>query len=60
MQELTTEDLEITRGGIDIGGLLNSAFSMAQQAGAPPQQLGQAQQVAGQVMPMIQKLIGGQ
>jgi hypothetical protein len=57
--ELTNEELTTARGGFDIGGLLNGAFSMAKQAGAPAQELGMAQQAASMAMPLIQGFLGG-
>lgn len=57
--ELTHEELTAARGGIDIGGLLNSAFGMAKQAGAPAQELGMAQQAASMAMPLLQSFLGG-
>lgn len=57
--ELTNDELTATRGGFDIGGMLNSAFGMAKQAGAPAQELGMAQQAASMAMPLIQGFLGG-
>ena len=57
--ELTNDELATARGGFDIGGLLNSAFGMAQQAGAPTQELGMAKKATSMAMPLLQSFLGG-
>ena len=60
--ELTSQQLAQTHGGEgmpDIGGLLNSAFGMAESAGAPSKELGMAKQAAGAAMPMISSFLKG-
>lgn len=42
-------------GGIDIAGLLSSAFDMASKAGAPPKELGMAQQALSGILPMLKQ-----
>ena len=61
LPELTPQELAHTAGGagFDIGGLLNGAFGLAEQAGAPAKELGMAKQAAGMVMPLISSFMGG-
>ena len=58
--ELTLEQLAATRGGagFDIGGLIQGAFGLAQQAGAPAKELGMAQQAMGIAMPLLSQFLG--
>jgi hypothetical protein len=58
-RDLTPEELAATRGGFDIGGLIQGAFGLAQQAGAPAKELGMAQQAMGIAMPLISQFLGG-
>ena len=60
-RDLTSEELAATRGGagFDIGGLIQGAFGLAQQAGASPKALGIAQQAVGMAMPLISQFLGG-
>ena len=60
-RDLTPEELSATRGGagFDLGGLIQGAFGLAQQAGAPAKELGMAQQAMGMAMPLISQFLGG-